>query len=130
MTDQPIELRITLGPQGFRVQLPSGRSLSISADASGARFMEQMLRDAEAHRKYDLQQRGYIAGFPTQEHVARWERAERQRQRLAEQAQALLAEDAQRKAEARERAAKAKAKQRDRVWRKRGIDTSKIKVNI
>lgn len=130
MSEHPIELRVTLGPHGFRVQLPSGRSLSISADAAGARFIQQMLRDAEAHRKYDLQQRGYIAGFPTQEHVERWERAERNRARLAEQAQALLAEDAQRKAEARERAAKAKAKQKAAVWRKRGIDSSKIKVNI
>lgn len=130
MTDQPIELRVTLGPNGFRVQLPSGRALSISADEAGARFMQQMLRDAEAHRKYDLQQRGYIGGFPTQELADRWQRAEANRARLAEQAQAMLAEDAQRKAEARERQAKAKAKQKAAVWRKRGIDSSKIKVNI
>jgi len=130
MTDQPIELRVTLGADGFRVQLPSGRSLNVSADAAGARFMAQMLRDAEAHRKYDIQQRGYVNGFPTQDFADRWARAEANRLRLAEQAKALLAEEAQRKAEARERSRKAKAKQRERVWAKRGVDISKIKINL
>lgn len=130
MPDQPVELRVTLGPNGFRVQLPSGRTLNISADAAGARFMEQMLRDAEAHRKYDIQQSGYINGFPTQDFADRWTRAEANRLRLAQQAKAILAEDAQAKAEARERSRKAKAAQAKRVWAKRGIDSSKIKINL
>lgn len=127
---EPVKLQLSLSDRGFRVQLPSGRKLNISADEAGARFLYKMLQDAEAHRKYDLQQRGYIGAFPTQEITEIWEREERNRINLANQAKAMLAEDAQAKAEAKERSRKAKAKQAARVWKKRGIDVSKIKINI
>jgi leucyl aminopeptidase (aminopeptidase T) len=127
---EPITLSVSLSATGLCVHLPSGRTLSISADEAGARFLKQMLQDAEAHRRYGVEQRGHINGFPTQEIARIWERQERNRLRLAEQAQAMLAEDAQRKAEARERSAAAKRKQSDRVWAKRGIDVSKIKVQL
>lgn len=130
MSDDPISLSVCLSSDGLCVTLPSGRALRISADEAGARFLRKMLQDAEEHRRYGIQQRGYIGAFPTQESARQWERAERNRARLAEQAQAMLAEDAQRKAEARKRAAEAKAKQAKRVWAKRGIDTSKIKINL
>jgi hypothetical protein len=130
MKHEPIKLEVSLGPNGLTVHLPSGRTLNVSATESGARFLEQMLKDAEAHQRYNIQQRGYIGAFPTQEIVALWEREERNRARLAQQAQEILASDAQAKAEARERTARAKAKQAARVWEKRGIDTSKIKINI
>lgn len=131
MTDlAPIELRITLGPSGFRVILPSGRVLNVSASEAGARFIEQMLRDAEAHRRYGIQQKGHIAGFPTQEIARIWERQEANRLRLAAQAREYIEERQAEQAEARKRRAAAKKEQSARVWAKKGIDVSKIKVNL
>lgn len=129
-TDEPITLAVSLGPKGLCVTLPSGRALNISADEAGARFLQKMLRDAEDHRRYDIQQSGYIRAFPTQEITDIWERAERNRATLAQQARSMLAEDLQAKAEAKALSARNKAKQAKRVWAKRGIDSSKIKINL
>ena len=130
MEHEPIKLEVSLGPNGLTVHLPSGRTLNVSASESGARFLEQMLKDAEAHRHYNIQQRGYIGAFPTQEITAMWERQERNRIALAKQLIENAEDSAKAKAEAAERAARAKAKQAARVWEKRGIDTAKIKINI
>ncbi len=126
----PIKLEVSLGAEGLIVHLPSGRTLRISASESGARFLEQMLKDAEAHQRYNIQQRGYIGAFPTQEITALWERQERNRIALAKQLRDHAEDSARAKAEAAQRSAKAKAKQAARVWEKRGIDTAKIKINI
>lgn len=119
MSSEPIKLQVSLGPNGLRVHLPSGRTLDISASESGARFLEQMLKDAEAHRRYDIQQRGYIGAFPTQEIAAMWEREERNKRELAAQVKEHLAD----KEREREREVKAR-------WEAKGISLDAIKVNI
>lgn len=120
----PIGIVLTLGAHGFIATLPSGRTLNVSATEAGARFLAQMLRDAEAARAE--RQRLLATDFPTQEIARIWERNEAKRIALQQQ----LREHAAEKEEARKRSAAAKAKQKARVWKKRGIDVSKVKVSI
>jgi hypothetical protein len=75
-------LRVTLGPVGLRVHLPSGRSIDLSATSAGVKFLEKMLRDAAVSAP---PQRGYIGPYPTQAIAEAWERAERERERKAEE---------------------------------------------
>jgi hypothetical protein len=111
----PIKLEVSLGIDGLIVHLPSGRTINIGATEAGAKFLRQMLKDAEERRRYTTKRPGYVGGFPIQEIADIWQRQEEKRLRLEKQIQ----EHERRKAEERRQA-----------WLKRGIDPDKIKVRI
>ncbi len=113
-----IDLRISLGPFGLTVHLPQGRTINVSASETGARFIEKMLKDAEAYNKRNTQS-GYIGAYPTQEIARLWERQTRNNAALAEEIAEVKARKKREAAEAYE------AK-----WKAKGIDTSAIKIDI
>jgi len=114
-----IELRVSLGPFGLTVHLPQNRSINISANEAGARFLEKMLRDAEAYEERMGVQRGYIGAYPTQQIAEIWERQSRNNAAL----EAEITEVKARKAAEAAEAHSAK-------WKARGIDPAAIKIDI
>lgn len=110
-----ISLPISLGPDGLAVQLPSGRKINVGATGAGARFIQKMLRDAEAYE--GDAQKGYIGAWPTQAIATLAER------RMSSVSEAEVEEVKARKAE--KAAADFEAK-----WKAKGIDSSAIKISI
>lgn len=118
------KLEISRGPRGFLLHLPSGRTLNVSADESGARCIERILRDADERAHYDSS--GYIGQFPTQHILDIWARGQKTQSELAQQREAMD----QKAKEIKARKAKEKREATEREWADRGIDINAVEFKL
>lgn len=113
------KLEISRGPKGLQLHMPSGRTIDISASEAGARFIEELLRNADNHARYGEKHTPYAKAFPTQEIADIWARGQAQQASIKKQVEEIKAQKKE-----------AAARELRESFSKRGINFDALDFNI